>query len=533
MATAKPFPLDFPAGVQRDGTEFDSQHAIDALWCRWRMGKPRKMGGFVAAFDAIPGIPRRMHAFYLGNAVIIHIGHTAGLIQVVLDRYGDLFAFHDRTPTTFAGGIDVGWTFDAIYDTTSQITQLVAHAVADITDIANAAQTTPFIGQIDGTGKLSAFSAPDPSLYPGGNYTQPKVAGGVFCSQPSVWAFDAYGGVQWSAPNLPLTLGVNQGNSGAGSARISAQKIIAGMALRGGGTQSPAALLWSMSEVISASFVGGQVYYAFNTVSPSSSIISTDCVIEYDGLYFWVGVDRFLMFNGTVVEVPNQMNQDWFFDNLTPGYEAKTYATKIPRYGEIWFCAAMFGATEPSHAAIYNIRENTWYDTELPNGGRSSAYFAQGFRYPLMGGSVADSSGNYKLWVHEKGTDQLIPQVPAGQPTPTAVRSYFQTPWMGGPKNNPPADAGLSTEWLEPDFVQAGNLNLTVVGRANARSTAINTVGPYPILETGTVPQEEITAFKTNNRITSLIIESNVVGGNYITGRSFLHGDIGTSRVIS
>ncbi len=66
--------------------------------------------------------------------------------------------------------------------------------------------------------------------------------------------------------------------------------------------------------------------------------MSPNAVVDYDGVYFWAGVDRFLMYNGVVREVPNVMNLNWFFDGLDPRQRAKVFAFKNPRYGEIWWC---------------------------------------------------------------------------------------------------------------------------------------------------------------------------------------------------
>jgi hypothetical protein len=340
-----------------------------------------------------------------------------------------------------------------------------------------------------------------------------------------VFDFDSSGLVQWSAPNLPLYLGVTGGETGAGQARISAQKIVAGTALRGGGVQSPAALFWSLSEVITATYVGTPAWFAFNTISPSSSIISSDAVIEYDGLYFWCGIDRWLVFNGTVTEVPNNQNQDWFFDNLTPGYESRTFAFKVPRYGEIWWCACMFGATEPNYAVIYNLRENAWYDTQLPGSGRGAGYFAQGFRYPLMCGLDPGPQG-YSLWMHEVGTDQV-----AGN-TRSAVRSYFETPWFGGPVDNPPDDRGLQFAEFEPDIIQSGDLSCYLIGAANARAQQ-NSGPSVPIVAVPSGPAEQFASFTPtqSQRLTRMHVESNVVGGNYIIGRGIGHGAPAEARI--
>lgn len=516
---SRPFTLDSLPGIQRDGTALDAKRALDARWCRWRLGRPRKMGGFQRITDQLSGLPRRIHCWYNGAQIIAHIGTTNGIQQVVFDHFGNFISIADRTPAQFVGGANTGFTMDAIFDTTSKVVQIIVHAVPDDGFLSSPLSTVPFIGQIDTQTPLSQFS--NPAVSSPATWIQPDISGGICCVQPFVFDFDSNGLLQWSAPNLPLYLGVTGGSTGAGQARVSAQKIVQGMALRGGGVQSPAALFWSLSEVITATYIGGTPVFAFNTISPSSSILSSDSVVEYDGLYFWAGVDRFLVFNGTVTEVPNQQNQDWFFDNLTPGYESQTYATKIPRYGEIWWGACMFGSTVPNWAVIFNLRENCWYDTPLPTTSWSTGYFAQGFKRPLFAGWDPDGNGApYKLWMAETGTDEVDGS--AREP----IRSYFETAWFGGPKNDPPDDKGLSIADLQPDIIQTGDMIVNLIGAPNARVEP--TDGPtVPLLQVPGSPQEQAVSFTPTQtqRLTRLHIESNVLGGSFVTGRNIMHAD--------
>ncbi len=523
--TAQPFALDFQPGIQRDGTRFDANRYLDSLWCRFRLGRPRKMGGYQLVFDSLSALPRRLHCFYSGNQIIIHVGTSTGIQQVILDNFGNFVSSADRTPAGFPAGFATGFTFDAIFDTTSNVVQLVCSAVSNQQNLPDTTKFVPFLGQVDSSAPLMQWPTTfNPSS---GVYTQPTLAGGICCVQPFVFGYCTGGFVSWSAPNLALYLGVVGGTSGAGEARISAQKIVAASALRGGGAQAPAAIFWSLSEVIVASYIGGLPVFAFTTVSPSSSILSSAAVIEYDGLYFWAGVDRFMVYNGTVNEVTNAQNQDWFFDNLTPGYESATFAFKVPRYGEIWWCAPMFGATVPSHAIIFNVRENVWYDTELPDGGRSAGYFAQGFKYPIMTAAVSDGDG-YDMWIHEIGVDR----VEGGQYS--AIRSYFETPYFGGPKDSPLSDSAISFHQFEPDLQQSGDLAITLLGAANSRAPEIT--GPSVMLPlVPGVPQEQFASFTPRQplRLSRLHIESNAVGGNYVCGRNIGHGESAEGRLIS
>jgi len=229
-----------------------------------------------------------------------------------------------------------------------------------------------------------------------------------------------------------------------------------------------------------------------------------------------------------VSELPNPQNQDFFFDNLTPGYESQTFAFKVPRYGEIWWCAAMFGSTVPNWAVIFNIRENCWYDTPLPDGGRSAGYFAQGFRLPVMTDVVNAQGSGYGFWIHETGTDKVVGK------TPSPVLSNDETAWFGGPKNAQPDDRGLTFAQLEPDFVQSGDLSTWLIGAANAR--APEQTGPaVPVLQNPTVPQEQFASFTPTmpTRLLRLHVESNQTGGNFISGRNMGHGQPAERRLVS
>jgi len=91
------------------------------------------------------------------------------------------------------------------------------------------------------------------------------------------------------------------------------------------------------------------------------------------------------MYNGVVKEIPNSMNQNYFFDNLNYAQRQKVWVSKVPRFGEVWWFYPRGDATECTDAIVYNTRENTWYDAGQALGARRSAgYFSQVFHYPVQ-----------------------------------------------------------------------------------------------------------------------------------------------------
>lgn len=188
----------------------------------------------------------------------------------------------------------------------------------------------------------------------------------------------------------------------ANETNVSATKIVKGLPVRGG-SNAPSGLFWSLDSLIRVSYtpttvsVGGTTstfFWRYDIISSQSSMLSSQSVIEYDGIYYWIGVDRFLLYNGVVKEIPNTFNQNYFFDNLNYAQRQKVYASKVPRFGEIWWFYPRGDSTECNDCVIYNIRENCWYDLGEALGSRRSAgYFSQVFHYPLNAGTDINASG--------------------------------------------------------------------------------------------------------------------------------------------
>jgi len=245
--------------------------------------------------------------------------------------------------------------------------------------------------------------------------------------------------------------------------------------------------------------------------------MSANSVIDFDGVYYWCGVDRFLMFNGVVREVPNALNLNYFFDNIHPDNRQKVFAFKVPKYGEIWWCYPRGENTECSHAIIYNVRENTWYDTELPAVGRSAGQFNNSFSAPVLTSAIG-SGGDYRVWVHENGVDSID-----GQDI-NPIQSYFETADLSTLPSGASSYLRLST--IEPDFVQTGEMQVKVTGRANARAPeVVSSTFVFPA--EATTPQEQIVMLKEQRRELRVRFESNTILGDYQMGQIIGHFSTG------
>lgn len=537
----QPMVLKSLPGIKRDGTKFEGEYYVDGQWVRWQRGLPRKIGGYRVVNRYLKEICRGMKTYTENAFTYFHMGSANYLERFALDAQGVSSLNFDRTPTTLLADQDNIWQFDVLYDSVNSpaSNKLIAQVAPNFNCLCNSFGGQVFVGDLLGTAPL--VEVPIPSTE--------NATGGVVVLHPYLFYFGSDGSLGWSVPGDPTDLT----STGSGSARVAAQKIVRGLPLRGGPGNAPAGLFWSADAVIRASFVGGPQLFQFDTISSQSSILSAASVIEYDGIYFWCGTDRFLMFNGVVREVPNNLNLNYFFDGLNKAAAQRVFAYKVPRYGEIWWCYPRGDATECTHAVIYNVRENTWYDTQLPGLGRTAGEFAPLVGRPFLADyepatatvigyrdtenndqritedgdlRIIQSLEGYKVWQHETGADLIDGQ------TISAIQSYFETAdlsLIAGSGN--PVSKAIHIEMMEPDFVQSGNMTVQITGRANSRSKEVN--GPImTIYENPSTPYEQVVNFKEERRQLRFRFESNVVNGDYQMGQVIIHIEPGTGTVL-
>lgn len=566
-------------GIKRDGTKFDGNFYTDGQWVRFQRGLPRKIGGYYSVTRYIPEISRGFSNYTQQDLVYCHTGSENFLKGFNIDANANTSVVYDRTPSTLTTSADNTWMFDYQYDSSATGVLVIAHVAPNLNSIQNSTGGQIFYGDVLGTTPLSEIT----SVPAGFNCT-----GGIVVLHPYLFYYGTDGIIGWSVPGTPTDLT----GSGHGIARPWGTKIIKGMPLRAGSGSAPAGLFWAYDAVLRATFTGGSTVFQFDVIATDTSIMSENCVVDYDGVFYWVGVDRFLMFNGVVREVPNQMNLNYFFDGINEFQRSKVFAFKVTKYGEIWWAYPKGDATECTHAIIYNVRENTWYDTELPNGGRSAGSFNNYFAAPLLMGvdlgepvftmvgtttagspivtglsstinmfqgmivssdsvpnlaiDTVDSSSQITL---STGTGVLAATYPLkfysgyrvwlhehgvdeidGQ-TINPIPSWFETADLSTIAQGGKNEY-LRISAIEPDFVQKGPMSVQVTGRANARAPEVYS-SAFTFPEVASQPFEQIVMLKEQRRELRVRFESNALYGDYQMGQIIGHVESGDGTVIA
>ena len=449
--TEKVLALDTKPGIQRDGTVVDATAYNDGEWVRFQRGRPRKMAGYVQISNDWAGPSRGLFVDPRNGFNVIYNGYSDGVQTLTVDQNGVGAGIVDFTLSNFTASVNNLWQFDAVFDASGTgVANLIAHPGQNLSLIDSTTNTPVLFGPTTGTTlsqvgvfTLSATLATSTTVtvasttligagqtITGTNIpasttvvsvtnattfvisnaatgsgtvtitinNNVSVSGGAVMLYPYLFTYGNYGLIRNSgAGNL-----YDWVSATSNSTNVTSTKIVKGLPVRGG-SNAPSGLFWSLDSLIRVSFTPTTVttgatsstfYWRYDIISSQSSIMSSQGVIEYDGIYYWCGIDRFLLYGGTVQEIPNTFNQNYFFDNVNYNQRQKVFAMKVPRYGEIWWYYPRGQATECTDAVIYNVREKCWYDAgEALGSQRCAGYFSQVFHYPVIAGYATNAIG--------------------------------------------------------------------------------------------------------------------------------------------
>jgi hypothetical protein len=312
------------------------------------------------------------------------------------------------------------WQFDIQYSPSGGVLNLLACPGVNLANIDSGKDSQVLIGSLTpDANNVWSFSGLSDSAGQNPTYRPIAVDGGVCVLYPYIFVYGSNGFI---ANNHVDSTYANQSpydwnGATANQVNMAASKVILGKPTRGG-TNSPSGLFWATDSLIRVSFTGAApLYWRYDIVSSQISIMSSSSVVEMDGTFYWMGVDRFYVYNGQVAVLPNDKNANWLFNNLNYSQRQKVWATKVPRYNEIWFFYPRGTATECTDAIIYNVKDKIWYDAGSAKGAqRSSGWTTEIFPTPIW------ADWNFTAAFSQPST---IINTPVGQPAPTAYQIYL------------------------------------------------------------------------------------------------------------
>jgi hypothetical protein len=123
-------------------------------------------------------------------------------------------------------------------------------------------------------------------------------------------------------------------------------------------------LVFTDSSLYSLRNVGGVDIFLSFELADNISIISPACLATVNNITFWMGVDKFYVYNGRVDTLPCTLRQH-IFSNINRQNQIQIVCGTNEQFSEIIWFYPTGTSIEPNSYVIYNYLEQIWYYGEL------------------------------------------------------------------------------------------------------------------------------------------------------------------------
>jgi hypothetical protein len=119
-------------------------------------------------------------------------------------------------------------------------------------------------------------------------------------------------------------------------------------------------LVWTDSAVYSMQYQGPPFVWGFQPLATNTSIASPNAAITVHDSTYWMGVDKFYVYNGRVQTLPCSVRQ-FVFQNINLSQQFQFFAGINDAYSEVWWFYCSENSFTIDRYVVYNYLENSWY----------------------------------------------------------------------------------------------------------------------------------------------------------------------------
>lgn len=265
-------------------------------------------------------------------------------------------------------------------------------------------------------------------------------------------------------------------------------------------------LVFTDTSLYSLQYLGAPAVWGSQLLSDNISIVSDRAMATAAGITYWMGDDKFYMYDGRTQTLICDIRQ-YIFQDFNNDQVQQVFASTVEKFNEVWWFYCSQDSESIDRYAVYNYIEKAWYYGTLA---RNAWIDASVISHDPI------ASGDNKLFYHEYGVDDNAD----GSPVP--ISAYITSSEFD-------IDDGhnMGFVWrVLPDITFRGSTaaapsaTLTLLPLQNSGSgynnpTSVAGSDNGAIVRSATVPVEAFTGqvnIRVRGRQMSMKIESNDLG---------------------
>ena len=170
-------------------------------------------------------------------------------------------------------------------------------------------------------------------------------------------------------------------------------------------------VVWTDSTLYSLQYLGPPYVWGVQLLGDNISILSQNSMALASGVVYWMGTDKFYLYDGRVQTLNCDLRK-YVYQDINLQQNQQCFASTNEGFNEVWFFYCSANSTVVDKYVVYNYMENTWYYGTM---GRT-AWLDSGLRdYPIA------ATYSYNLVNQEYGNDDNETG------TPTAIEAYISS----------------------------------------------------------------------------------------------------------
>jgi hypothetical protein len=195
--------------------------------------------------------------------------------------------------------------------------------------------------------------------------------------------------IRWSSQEDPYTWTPSITNQ-AGSIQLShGSEIITAIQTR------QEIVVFTDTAMYSMQYVGPPFVWASQLLGDNISVAGPNAVALASGVIYWMGIDKFYMYDGRIQTLNCDLRR-YIFQDFNASQSQQVYASTNEGFNEVWWFYCSANSTEIDRYVVYNYLERVWYYGTM---GRTAWLDSGLLPYPIA------TTYNGKIVQHEDGVD--------------------------------------------------------------------------------------------------------------------------------
>jgi hypothetical protein len=204
--------------------------------------------------------------------------------------------------------------------------------------------------------------------------------------------------VRWSDQNNVLEWTPDATNQ-AGSVQLShGSQIITAVQTR------QEIVVFTDSTVYSFQYLGPPVVWGTQLLGDNISILSQNSAIIASGVIYWMGVDKFYMYDGRVQTLSCDLRR-FIFSDINLGQGQQVFAGTSEGFNEVWWFYCSADSNTINKYVVYNYLEKVWYYGTMAR----TAWNDSGLRTYPQAATYSQNIVNHEFGINDNTTNTTAP----------------------------------------------------------------------------------------------------------------------------